>query len=83
MILVFMLVGWMAFDAATAVLSAHSQAESELSLVQKYAQQNHRLEHEAKELTQPAYIRKAARELGLVTKGELPYVMNGLKPEGN
>jgi cell division protein FtsB len=83
MILVFLLVGWMAVDAASAVISAHSQANAELQTVQKYAQENHRLEREATQLTQRAFIIKAARELGMVSKGEQPYVVNGLKPEGH
>jgi cell division protein FtsB len=83
MILVFLLVGWMAVDAAASVLSAHSQADSELALVQKYAQRNHRLEREAKQLTQPSYILRAARQLGMVKKGEQGYVIPNLKSSGH
>ncbi len=73
MVVVFLLVCGIAVEAFTSVISAHSQANAELQLVQKYAQQNHRLEREAKALTQPTTIFKAARALGMAGAHEQAY----------
>lgn len=83
MIGVFLLVSWMAVQAAVSVISAHSQAAAEIATVQRYSRENHRLDRQESSLKQRTTILRVARELGMVRPGEYSYVVTGLPPEGH
>jgi cell division protein FtsB len=75
MVTVFVLVGWIGVKAGTALVSAHSQAHHELSLVTKLSDSNHKLEARSRQLSEKSWIIQAARGLGMIKVGERPYVI--------
>ena len=60
------------------LLSSHSQAEQQLSIVHRLQHENARLERARASLNDPATIERDARALGMVRPGERPYVVTGL-----
>ncbi len=82
MLVVVVLIGWMAVRAAIAMVATHAQAVAEIQQVQRYVREDHRLEREAKDLTQKRTIEQRARQLGMIKKGEQSFVVTGVKPEG-
>ena len=60
------------------LLSTHTQAAHQLSIVHKLSKENARLEREQSALNDPATIERDARALGMVRPGERPYVLTGL-----
>jgi hypothetical protein len=83
MIGVFLLVGWIGLKAGLTLMQTHSQANAELQLVSNIARQNHILERQKRALSQRATIIRDARALGMVKVGERPFVVTGLKLNGN
>lgn len=60
------------------LLSTHSQAQQQLTIVHRLSQDNARLQRERRSLNDPATIERDARALGMVLPGERPYVVTGL-----
>lgn len=60
------------------LLSTHSQAAQQESIVSRLSHQNARLMAEQRSLNDPNTIERDARALGMVRPGEHPYVITGL-----
>jgi len=65
-------------EQGLALLSVHSQADQQRTIVQRLARQNRQLERQQQSLNNPGTIQADARELGMVMPGERPYVVTGL-----
>ena len=60
------------------LLSTHSEAQHQLSIVHSLARQNRQLAAQQRSLSDPSTIQQDARALGMVRPGERPYVVTGL-----
>jgi cell division protein FtsB len=60
------------------LLSTHSQAQQQESIVSHLSHQNAQLMAEQRTLNDPRAIERDARALGMVRPGERPYVVTGL-----
>lgn len=59
-------------------LSTFHQAQAARSKVSALARENVRLRAERRALENPLAVRRAARRLGMVKRGEVPFVVRGL-----
>jgi cell division protein FtsL len=78
LVVVLAVVAGLYIQHAIAYLSARSQADEQLSIVQRLRQQNASLEQQQRSLGRPATIVRDARALGMVWQDERPYVVTGL-----
>jgi cell division protein FtsB len=60
------------------LLSTHSQAQQQESIVSHLSRQNAQLVAQQRALNDPRTIERDARVLGMVRPGERPYVITGL-----
>lgn len=65
---------------ARSYLSTLHQAQAARAQVATLARQNERLRAQRHALESPLAVRQAARRLGLVRQGEVPFVVRGLPP---
>jgi cell division protein FtsB len=77
LLVVLVVVAGLYVQHALELLSTHSQAQHQLSIVHTLERQNAALERERASLRDPATIRRDARALGMVQQGERPYVITG------
>lgn len=75
MLVVVALVGWIGLKAGVALLGARAQAAQESSLVSSLTRQHRQLVAQEKALHQKATIMRDARQLGMISAGERPYVV--------
>lgn len=75
MLVVVGLVGWIGLKASLALLAARAQAAQETSLVTSLQKQHRQLVAQEKALYQKATIMRDARQLGMISAGERPFVV--------
>jgi hypothetical protein len=77
MVVVVALVGYIGLKAGLALYAARTQAAQESSLVSSLQSQHSHLLAVKRALSQKDTIMRDARQLGMVTAGERPYVIVG------
>jgi cell division protein FtsB len=75
MLVVVGLVAWIGFKAGLALLSARAQSAQQTSVVTSLQKQHRQLLAERRALFQKATIMRDARQLGMVSTGERPFVV--------
>lgn len=75
MLVVFAMVGWLGLKATVALISARTQSAQETSLVSSLERQHRQLVSQERALHQKSTIMRDARQLGMITAGERPYVV--------
>ncbi|MDE3130454.1 MAG: septum formation initiator family protein [Acidobacteriota bacterium] len=75
MLVVVAMVGWVGLKAGLALVSARAQAAQEASLVSSLLKQHSQLVAQQKALHQKSTIMRDARQLGMVSAGERPFVV--------
>ncbi|HEX3614916.1 MAG TPA: hypothetical protein VHU61_00135 [Solirubrobacteraceae bacterium] len=77
MVVVVAMVSYIGLKAGLALYAARTQAVQESSLVSSLQKQHRRLVAEKRALSQQGTIMRDARQLGMVSAGERPYVIVG------
>jgi cell division protein FtsB len=77
MIVVVAMVGYIGLKAGLALYAARTQAAQESSLVGSLQRQHGQLVAQKRALSQQGTIMRDARQLGMVSAGERPYVIVG------
>ncbi len=75
MVVVVAMVCWLGIKAGLALMAARAQAGQETSLVVSLQKQHSQLVAQEKALHQKATIMRDARQLGMVSTGERPFVV--------
>ena len=75
MLVVVAMVCWLGIKAGLALMAARAQAGQETSLVVSLQKQHSQLVAQEKALHQKATIMRDARQLGMVSMGERPFVV--------
>lgn len=75
MVAVVVVVGWVGVHAAFDLVQLHTETANEQQVVSKLSHANHALEQQVQQLQQRSTIISAARGLGMIKRGEKPYVV--------
>ena len=78
LLVVLLVVAGLYVQHALAYFSARSQANEQLSIVNRLRHENAALAQQQRALNDPTTIVRDARALGMVWQGERPYVVTGL-----
>ena len=78
LVVVLIVVAGLYVQHAVAYFAARAEADQQLAIVQRLRQENGALMQQQRSLGDPATIVRDARALGMVWKGERPYVITGL-----
>jgi cell division protein FtsB len=78
LLIVLLVVAGLYVEHALAYLSARSQANEQLSIVNRLRRENAALAQQQQALNDPTAIVRDARALGMVWQGERPYVVTGV-----
>ena len=75
MLVVVAMVAWLGIKAGVAMMAARAQSAQETSLVMSLQKQHRQLLAQERSLHQKATIMRDARQLGMVSAGERPFVV--------